>query len=116
MFWWIFLAIVGTLAAGGTLSVAGSYFWKKFDLRSKLADWLHEHNLKKSQLMNVLIKVDDYFCRILRLFITRKNSYSTPELVTVVYLDRDQLPSNILQEMYRVQREKGEYQEIILQN
>lgn len=116
MFWWIFLAIVGTLAAGVALSVAGAYFWKKFNLRSTLADWLHSNHLEKSQLMNVFIKIDGYFSGFLRLYVTKRD-YSTPQLVsTEEYITVSELPADVRAQVERVRAEQGEYKEMILQN
>lgn len=116
MFWWIFLAIVGTLAAGVALSVAGAYFWKKFNLRSTLADWLHRNHLEKSQLMNAFIKIDGYFSGFLRLYVTERG-YSTPQLVsTEEYINVSDLPPDVRRQVERVREEQGEYKEMILQN
>ena len=114
--WWLFLAIVGTLAAGIALSAASAYFWKKFNLRSTLADWLHRNNLEKSQLMNAFIKIDGYFNGYLRLYVTEKG-YSTPQLVsTEEYINMDDLPDDVRQQVTRVREERGEYKEMVLQN
>lgn len=116
MFWWLFLAIIGTLAAGVVLSAAGAYFWKKFNLRSTLADWLHSHHLEKSQLMNAFIKIDGYFSGFLRLYVTEKG-YLTPQLVsTEEYITISDLPDNVRKQVERIREERGEYQEMILQN
>lgn len=116
MFWWLFLAIVGTLAAGVALSVAGAYFWKKFNLRSTLADWLHNNHLEKSQLMNAFIKIDGYFSGFLRLYVTKKG-HLAPQLVsTEAYVTISDLPDDVRKQVERIREEQGEYKEMILQN
>lgn len=117
MFWWIFLAIVGTLAAGVVLSAAGAYFWKKYNLRETLADWLHRNHLEQSQLMNAFIKIDGYLNGFLRLYVTRRDYYVTPQLVaTEEYITMSNLPADVREQVERIRAEQGEYTEMILQN